>query len=214
MTQQQPAGSDFASFWQFSLAFYQQPEVKTLCLKLQDDHAMNVNILLFLLWYSLTEKKLLLPSMLVELLEAVKGYGQQVDKFRKFRRAFIEQLLVTDAAKESNHSHPIRDALLNSELLLEKEMQQAIFQFIDRQLLDKQVEPQSSKPVSNISDIELEFIATENLEQYVSQLIVNDKATEGDSDNKTAKVNLISLETRRLLQQMSQSLLQFFHQSN
>ena len=222
MTQQQSAESDFASFWQFSLTFYQQSGVKSVCLRLQDEQAMNVNILLFLLWFSYTQKKLLAQEKLLELFETVKGYQEQVDKFREFRRDFIDQLRVTDTVNEKNATYAIRDALLNAELLLEKEMQQAIIQWFHQPLMHEPstnhpAGQQSCKPVNDISDIELEFIATENLERYGNHVLVkmtNAKKTNSidTSDKKQADTHLLSRDVSQLLQQMSQALLQFSHQ--
>lgn len=36
--------------WNFALQMYGRPEIKTACLSLQNDHSLNVNILLFCCW--------------------------------------------------------------------------------------------------------------------------------------------------------------------
>jgi len=38
------------SLWAFSVSFYQYPNVEALCLRLQNQHAINVNWLLWALW--------------------------------------------------------------------------------------------------------------------------------------------------------------------
>jgi len=38
------------SLWAFSVSFYQHPNVEALCLRLQDQHAINVNWMLWALW--------------------------------------------------------------------------------------------------------------------------------------------------------------------
>jgi uncharacterized protein (TIGR02444 family) len=38
------------AFWQFSLAFYAQAGVAPSCLRLQDEHGLDVNMVLFCLW--------------------------------------------------------------------------------------------------------------------------------------------------------------------
>jgi uncharacterized protein (TIGR02444 family) len=39
------------TFWDFSLRIYQAPEVAIACLSLQNDHRLDVNLVLFCLWY-------------------------------------------------------------------------------------------------------------------------------------------------------------------
>ena len=39
-------------FWRFSLEVYQDEEVQRLCLSLQDDYGLDVNVVLFCLWLS------------------------------------------------------------------------------------------------------------------------------------------------------------------
>jgi len=38
------------AFWRFSLALYEQPGVPEACLALQDEHGLDVNLVLWLLW--------------------------------------------------------------------------------------------------------------------------------------------------------------------
>ena len=45
-------------FWRFSLAIYARPEVARACLELQDTCAVDVNLLLFLLWLALDRRSL------------------------------------------------------------------------------------------------------------------------------------------------------------
>jgi uncharacterized protein (TIGR02444 family) len=40
------------AFWDFSNRIYQQPEVRDLCLQLQNEHGMDVNLLLFACWHA------------------------------------------------------------------------------------------------------------------------------------------------------------------
>jgi uncharacterized protein (TIGR02444 family) len=45
-------------FWRFSLKFYRQPSVSEACIALQDDHGVDVNLLLFLLWLASDDRQL------------------------------------------------------------------------------------------------------------------------------------------------------------
>lgn len=46
------------AFWQFSLRFYAYPRVRELCLRLQDEDGLNVNILLWCCWHGLNGRAL------------------------------------------------------------------------------------------------------------------------------------------------------------
>lgn len=41
----------FPSLWDYAVELYSQPEVRENCLRLQDEHAWNVNLLLACVWY-------------------------------------------------------------------------------------------------------------------------------------------------------------------
>src|SRR5919198_67482 len=45
-------------FWRFSLAFYRRPGVGEACIQLQDSCAVDVNLLLFLLWLASAKRRL------------------------------------------------------------------------------------------------------------------------------------------------------------
>jgi uncharacterized protein (TIGR02444 family) len=45
-------------FWRFSLAFYRRPGVGEACIQLQDGCAVDVNLLLFLLWLASAKRRL------------------------------------------------------------------------------------------------------------------------------------------------------------
>ena len=45
-------------FWRFSLAFYRRPGVGEACIQLQDACAVDVNLLLFLLWLASAKRRL------------------------------------------------------------------------------------------------------------------------------------------------------------
>ena len=38
-------------FWRFSLRFYRQPRVADACIALQEESGVDVNLLLYLLWF-------------------------------------------------------------------------------------------------------------------------------------------------------------------
>jgi uncharacterized protein (TIGR02444 family) len=58
------AGTESAQgspFWRFSLGFYRQPGVADACIALQDECGVDVNALMFFLWFA-TQKKQITPD--------------------------------------------------------------------------------------------------------------------------------------------------------
>lgn len=59
------------NFWQYSVAFYREPGIAEACLKLQNQHGFDVNLVLFCLWHGLYRG--LLP---ISLLRQVLDFSQ------------------------------------------------------------------------------------------------------------------------------------------
>ena len=51
------------NFWQYSVAFYRKPGITEACLKLQNQHGFDVNLVLFCLWYGLNRGLLPVPLL-------------------------------------------------------------------------------------------------------------------------------------------------------
>ncbi len=50
-------------FWRFSLQIYREPGIGETCIRLQDEHGVDVNVLLFLLWQALLGRGLSLDDV-------------------------------------------------------------------------------------------------------------------------------------------------------
>ena len=60
------------NFWQYSVAFYREPGITEACLKLQNQHGFDVNLVLFCLWYGLNRGLLPVPLLQQALVFAKK----------------------------------------------------------------------------------------------------------------------------------------------
>lgn len=60
------------SFWNFSIHLYDQPGVADACLQLQNDHGLDVNLVLFCIWYANVKGK-----MTPDLLQTAITYSQE-----------------------------------------------------------------------------------------------------------------------------------------
>jgi uncharacterized protein (TIGR02444 family) len=54
----EPTPSQASPFWRFSLGFYRRPGVADACIALQEEAGVDVNLLLFLLWYATLKRAL------------------------------------------------------------------------------------------------------------------------------------------------------------
>lgn len=108
--------ADFRScaLWTFSLGHYAKPGVKEACLRLQDEHRLDVNVALACLWHERRGGVALSSADLADLLDTVDVQRVRVLKIRPLRR---EAKRVSEA---------LYRALKRSELLAENLLQLAL----------------------------------------------------------------------------------------
>jgi uncharacterized protein (TIGR02444 family) len=75
------------NLWQFSCEFYQQEGIQSACLELQDQHQMQVNVLLLMRYLGGLNYKID-ANQLVELLENTQLIEDKVKSIRAVRRTF------------------------------------------------------------------------------------------------------------------------------
>ncbi len=117
---------DAAAFWQFSVGHYQQPQVKQLCLQLQDGHGINVNLLLLLCWLQ-KQRALLSRDDIKQLGHSISDSELRVTAHRQKRRA----------AKPQPELYKI---LLQEELLLEQQQQQLLIHNVNKHSFNSELE--------------------------------------------------------------------------
>lgn len=79
-------------FWTFSLDFYSQPEVEAICLALQDDHGLDVNLVLLAAWLARTAR-CVEPRVATPLRMLADEYQAEVmQPVRQARRALKRQM--------------------------------------------------------------------------------------------------------------------------
>jgi len=114
--------SDQASFWSFSLTFYARPGVADLCLDLQDHFAVDVNMLLFLLWQA-SRRRRLDASEIGEVIALVEGWRRQVVLPLRGARRFLKQPGPSWPAAEV---HVFRERIKADELQAERLQQETM----------------------------------------------------------------------------------------
>lgn len=73
-------------FWEFSLKVYADDSVKKACLDLQDQFALNVNILLYCAWLAADKGILLNEQAFNTIAGTVSAWHNKVEKVREIRR--------------------------------------------------------------------------------------------------------------------------------
>jgi uncharacterized protein (TIGR02444 family) len=116
------AMSDQASFWSFSLTFYARPGVADLCLELQDRFAVDVNVLLYLLWQA-SHRRRLGTGEVGEVIALVEEWRRQVVLPLRGARRFLKQPGPSWPAAEV---HVFRERIKADELQAERLQQETM----------------------------------------------------------------------------------------
>ena len=111
-----------SAFWKFSLRFYQQPAVLPICIALQDQHGVDVNLLFFILYLSHNGRRLRIDE--VRRIDAsIRDWRLRiVQPLRAIRRELktgIAPVAIADSAA-------LRSAIQRDELLAERLQQEAL----------------------------------------------------------------------------------------
>ena len=112
-------------FWDFSLAVYGMEGVAAACLRLQDRHQLDVNILLFAVWWAQAGHGRLSRDQFTAVLEKVGEWHQDaVGRLRAIRND-----LKTDSRQApAEHVDALRDQVKAAELFAERTEQLMLFQ--------------------------------------------------------------------------------------
>ncbi len=149
------------SLWDFSLFYYGRPGVSSLCLHLQDEHGVNVNILLWTLWLGYRGIQLE-PTQLTLALRKTHSWDQQyVLPLRQLRRQMKAEFGVADRSIET-----VRAQIKHAELLAEKHLQQLLELHIPVEKIAITATPdKASMPATLMAD---------NLQLYLQQLGIDE----------------------------------------
>lgn len=103
------------SLWDFSLALYSAPDVESICLRLQDDFQVNVNILLWCCWLEVHGIRLT-AMRLEQACQGIDSWDQTVVvPLRHLRRDIKQRYPANDQQVEA-----CRQAIKSAELAAEK----------------------------------------------------------------------------------------------
>ncbi|MCW5691942.1 MAG: TIGR02444 family protein [Pseudolabrys sp.] len=107
------------SFRDFSFAVYTAPGVADECLRLQDDHGIDVNILLFCAYAAVVAKVMLSAQDLAELDREVAGIREGVVVPLRVCRRAMKQGIATLGPEQQNEAQQLRTRVKEIELAAE-----------------------------------------------------------------------------------------------
>ncbi|MDB5698967.1 MAG: hypothetical protein JWN69_1771 [Alphaproteobacteria bacterium] len=114
MTTNSPHEQAQRAFWSYSLATYARDGIEDLCLRLQDDHGFDVNLLLICLWIAETRQMVVGSTELAGLRAAIAPWmADVVEPLRRIRRR-IKNPLAYQLTPEV--SEPCRGIVKTAEL--------------------------------------------------------------------------------------------------
>lgn len=121
-----PNGAEPSAFWTFSLAVYGGPGVPPACLRLQDEHGADVNVVLCALWLG-TLGRALEPADALALGTAVAPWCEEVVQPLRRVRRWLKEPAETFAGAATEK---LRERLKAVELESERLQQEALAAFV------------------------------------------------------------------------------------
>ncbi len=116
-------------FWHFSLRLYRHPDLPDICIALQDNQGVDVNLLFFILFLAVGQRQLTTDT-LRRMDDSIRDWRKQVvQPLRAIRRALKTGVApLSPATAES-----LRKAILRDELQAERLQQEALEQRFPRE---------------------------------------------------------------------------------
>jgi len=111
--------ADKSRFWQFSLALYARERVPETCLRLQDQHGVDVNVLLYCLFRASEGHRLTGAGIAAMDRQVSPWRAEVVRPLRAIRRVMKETPLLVDAGTQAR----LRDRIKACELEAEQAQQ-------------------------------------------------------------------------------------------
>lgn len=132
-------------FWQFSLTLYAKPEAANYCLKLQDQHHMQVNLLLYSIWLAF-EGCILEPQLIKQNSQLQNWLTQIIPSIRYARKQ----------VGEKSKQDPLYKQLKACELTAEQKAHALLFD-LKRQTF------QANNEESSLAQADFEYLLQQNL---------------------------------------------------
>lgn len=131
-------------FWQFSVDWYHRPQVSAVCIELQDQLQLNVNLILLLCWCD-QQSLSLTTQQIADLTTALlKWNTQYTQPLRQIRRHM---------AKDERSNNDVKRAMLDAEMAVERVEQQLLVETYNQFIIASPVSQQSSNNLINYIEL-------------------------------------------------------------
>lgn len=126
------------SFWDFSVRVYRLPQVSQTCLRLQNEHGLDVNLLLFALWYG-HRHGALAAALLDAVLAFTRPWAREVVQPLRHARGWMKQALAGEqsALLQERACVPLRERIKAVELQSERLQQEVMEALCQRWLIER-----------------------------------------------------------------------------
>lgn len=114
-----------SEFWNYSSQVWLLPNIEKNCLALQNDHEVNINILLYCCWVG--DKNLIInDDNLQALLNAVQPWQEIVEPLRESRKMMQQNLIAIPANTLSQTIDNINEMEINTEHMTQLALEKAL----------------------------------------------------------------------------------------
>ncbi len=142
-----------SEFWRYSLKFYGNETVKDVCLTLQSQYDINVNILLFICYLAQTGRGQIPKPVLQTIIDEIQQWHQGITKGLRNLRQQLKQI------KDKDWASDLRKEILDDELISEQIEQLIIGHHYSAPVIARR--PKSHKIHDCISNFHLYFTLLE-----------------------------------------------------
>lgn len=151
-------------FWNFSLRFYAVPNVANVCVALQDEHDVDVNVLLFALWLA-TKGRHVDHDAMEKIDRHIRDWRERVVRPLRDTRRYLKPLSEGDAARAA-----LRQRIKEIELSSERIEQGALFELYAASALGAAEQPSAALARKNIGAYE-SYLDTAFPEEAITALV-------------------------------------------
>lgn len=140
-----------SEFWEFSVTLYALPGVAEHCLSLQNDHGMDVNLLLFCIWYGRQFGEV--PEALLDDALTLSDHwrNEVVNPLRTVRTQMKKNTELAESFADSGYSE-LREAIKRVELKSER-VQQEKLEKMAANYLGQGGKPEPSAAAANLKTL-------------------------------------------------------------
>jgi uncharacterized protein (TIGR02444 family) len=141
------------TFWDFSNRIYQQSEVRNICLQLQNEHDMDVNLLLFACWHA-HGRGLLARRTVKDALHFSSLWSAQVVQSLRHARTWMKHNTAPTTVRNAHLSAPgfdhLREQIKALELQCEQFQENMLESMVQTPPQDQALERQIAAAVYNL----------------------------------------------------------------